>query len=53
MQQIPLGIEVTEDLGNGWIVHSSGRGVTLDPLTGWYKTELAWGRRPLAEAGLE
>jgi cell wall-associated NlpC family hydrolase len=41
------------DLGNGWIVHSSGRGVTLDPLTGWYKTELAWGRRPLAEAGLE
>jgi len=41
------------DLGNGWIVHSSGHGVTLVPLTGWYQTALAWGRRPLAEAGLE
>jgi len=41
------------DLGNGWIVHSSGHGVTLDPLTGWYQATLAWGRRPLAEAGLE
>jgi cell wall-associated NlpC family hydrolase len=40
-------------LGNGWFVHSSGRGVTLDPLTGWYQTAFAWGRRPLAEAGLE
>jgi cell wall-associated NlpC family hydrolase len=40
-------------LGNGWIVHSSGHGVTLDPLSGWYQTEFAWGRRPLAEAGLE
>jgi cell wall-associated NlpC family hydrolase len=40
-------------LGNGWIIHSSGHGVTLDPLSGWYQTEFAWGRRPLAEAGLE
>ncbi len=40
-------------LGNGWIVHSSGRGVTLDPLSGWYQNTFAWGRRPLAEAGLE
>ena len=40
-------------LGNGWFVHSSGRGVTLDPLTGWYQTSFAWARRPLAEAGLE
>jgi hypothetical protein len=40
-------------LGNGWIVHSSGYGTTLAPLTGWYETRFAWGRRPLAEAGLE
>jgi cell wall-associated NlpC family hydrolase len=40
-------------LGNGWIVHSSGRGVTLDLLSGWYQSSFAWGRRPLAEAGLE
>ncbi len=40
-------------VGNGWFVHSSGRGVTLEPLTGWYQTSFAWGRRPLAEAGLE
>ncbi len=40
-------------LGNGWIVHSSSRGVTLDRLSGWYATRFAWARRPLAEAGLE
>ncbi len=39
-------------VGNGWFVHSSGRGVTLEPLTGWYQTSFAWGRRPLVEAGL-
>jgi cell wall-associated NlpC family hydrolase len=40
-------------LGNGWFVHASSGGVTLQPLRGWYETTLAWGRRPLAEAGLE
>jgi cell wall-associated NlpC family hydrolase len=40
-------------LGNGWIVHSSSHGVTLDPMTGWYANRFAWARRPLAEAGLE
>jgi cell wall-associated NlpC family hydrolase len=40
-------------LGNGWIVHSSDRGVALQPLTGWYQEHFAWARRPLAEAGLE
>ena len=40
-------------LGNGWFVHSSSHGVTLDPMTGWYQTRFAWARRPLAEAGLE
>jgi len=39
-------------VGNGWMVHSSDRGTTLTPLTGWYQTRFAWGRRPLAEAGL-
>jgi cell wall-associated NlpC family hydrolase len=39
-------------LGNGWFAHSSGNGVTLQPLTGWYVTSFAWARRPLAEAGL-
>jgi cell wall-associated NlpC family hydrolase len=39
-------------LGSGWFIHSSGYGVTLAPLTGWYKTRFAWARRPLAEAGL-
>ena len=39
-------------VGNGWFVHSSSGGVTLQPLQGWYATELAWARRPLAEAGL-
>jgi cell wall-associated NlpC family hydrolase len=39
-------------LGRGWMVHSSGQGVTLVPLTGWYADRFAWGRRPLREAGL-
>ncbi len=39
-------------VGNGWFVHSSSAGVTLQPLQGWYATTLAWGRRPLSEAGL-
>ena len=39
-------------VGNGWLVHSSGFGTTLAPMTGWYETAFAWGRRPIAEAGL-
>ena len=39
-------------VGNGWMVHSSSRGTTLVPLGGWYETRFAWGRSPLAEAGL-
>lgn len=39
-------------VGNGWFVHSSSAGVTLEPLQGWYSTTFAWARRPLAEAGL-
>ena len=40
-------------VGDGWFIHSSGQGVALSQLTGWYRTEFAWGRRPLREAGLE
>ena len=40
-------------LGNDWIVHSSRFGTTLTPMKDWYDTRFAWGRRPLAEAGLE
>jgi len=40
-------------IGNGWFVHSSDYGVALAQLSGWYRTEFAWGRRPLREAGLE
>jgi cell wall-associated NlpC family hydrolase len=40
-------------VGDGWFVHSSERGTTLQPMGGWYETRFAWGRRPLAEAGLE
>jgi cell wall-associated NlpC family hydrolase len=40
-------------VGNGWFVHSSGYGVALARLDGWYAREFAWGRRPLAEAGLD
>jgi cell wall-associated NlpC family hydrolase len=36
-------------LGNGWMAHSSDRGTTLTPMTGWYETRFAWGRNVLAE----
>jgi cell wall-associated NlpC family hydrolase len=39
-------------LGNGWFIHSSEYGVAVARLDGWYAREFAWGRRPLAEAGL-
>jgi cell wall-associated NlpC family hydrolase len=39
-------------LGNGWFIHSSSYGVAVTTLTGWYQKRFAWGRRPLAEAGL-
>ena len=39
-------------IGNGWFIQSSGNGVDLATLDGWYKQEFAWARRPLAEAGL-
>jgi cell wall-associated NlpC family hydrolase len=39
-------------LGGGWMIHSSTQGVALAALTGAYRTRFAWGRRPLAEAGL-
>ena len=39
-------------LGNGWFIQSSGYGVALAQLDGWYGSSFAWGRRPLFEAGL-
>jgi cell wall-associated NlpC family hydrolase len=39
-------------LGNGWFIQSSGYGVDVAPLAGWYRAKFAWARRPLAEAGL-
>jgi cell wall-associated NlpC family hydrolase len=39
-------------LGNGWFIHSSGYGVAVAQLSGWYRSRFAWARRPLAEAGL-
>ena len=39
-------------MGAGWMVHSSRHGTTLAKLDGWYRERFAWGRRPLAEAGL-
>jgi cell wall-associated NlpC family hydrolase len=39
-------------LGAGWMIHSSGQGVAVVPMTGWYRQSFAWGRRPLAEAGV-
>jgi cell wall-associated NlpC family hydrolase len=39
-------------LGGGWLIQSSGNGVTLTPFTGWYAQTFAWARRPLREAGL-
>ena len=38
--------------GNGWMIHSSRHGVALAKLEHWYRDRFAWGRRPLAEAGL-
>ena len=40
-------------LGGGWMIHSSRYGVALEPLDQWRARGFAWGRRPLAEAGLE
>jgi cell wall-associated NlpC family hydrolase len=40
------------NLGNGWMIHASRYGVALAQLDGWYTRRLAWGRRPLLEAGL-
>jgi cell wall-associated NlpC family hydrolase len=40
-------------LGNGWVIQSSGQGVSLSPLGSWYTSTFAWARRPLVEAGLE
>lgn len=40
-------------VGDEWMIHSSRFGTTLVPMTGWYRSSFAWGRRPLAEAGLE
>jgi cell wall-associated NlpC family hydrolase len=39
-------------LGGGWLIHSSGYGVALAPMEGWYRSRFAWARRPLAEARL-
>jgi NlpC/P60 family protein/S-layer family protein len=39
-------------VGHGWMIHSSGQGVTLVPMAGWYTDSFAWGRRALREAGL-
>jgi len=39
-------------LGDGWLIQSSGYGVAVAPLEGWYADRFAWARRPLAEAGL-
>ena len=39
-------------LGNGWFIHSSAYGVALAELNGWYRSEFAWARNPLKEAGL-
>jgi cell wall-associated NlpC family hydrolase len=39
-------------LGGGWMIHSSRYGVALAPVENWYDQRFAWGRRPLAEAGL-
>ena len=41
-------------LGGGWFIHSSAEGVGLETLSAdWYSKRFAWGRRPLAEAGLD
>jgi cell wall-associated NlpC family hydrolase len=38
--------------GNSWFIQSSGYGVALARLDGWYASRFAWARRPLAEARL-
>jgi cell wall-associated NlpC family hydrolase len=43
-----MGIYVAD----GWFVHSSRDGVTVSPLSSWWRESFAWARRPLAEAGL-
>ncbi len=40
-------------LGNDWFIQSSGYGVAVAKLDGWYRSSFAWARRPLHEAGLE
>ena len=41
-------------IGGGWMIHSTGTGVSISPIaTGYYAKAFAWARRPLAEAGLE
>ena len=39
-------------LGGGWMVHSSGQGTTIVPLSGWYEHELRVGPPAAPEAGL-
>ncbi len=39
-------------LGSGWMINSSRYGVALAQVQGWAAERFAWGRRPLAEAGL-
>lgn len=39
-------------LGSGWFIQSSNHGVAIAQLTGYYRHEFAWARRPLREAGL-
>jgi cell wall-associated NlpC family hydrolase len=39
-------------VGNGWLIESSGQGVSLGRLD-WFDHHVAWARRPLAEIGLE
>ena len=40
-------------LGGGWMIHSTGTGVSISPIaTGYYAKAFAWARRPLAEAGM-
>jgi cell wall-associated NlpC family hydrolase len=39
-------------LGDGWLIQSSGYGVALARVDGWYANDFAWGRRPLTEAKL-
>ena len=41
-------------LGGGWMVDAGSTGVRLSPISsGYWEARLAWGRRPLVEAGLE